>query len=163
MTLEGQVDCRTPRTLQAGSGAPYLPFASQGQPGVRVLLPRTVGKTTPAPRPCTAPAWGNGGPVGPLAAPLLSPTWAESHRTSQGPGRDASRAAMTPWAEHEKSALCFWSLLPRPCKPSVLGLWDTPQGACGFGPHPHLAEPSEAQGRSAGGVPHSSDGAALGE
>ena len=122
MTLEGQVDCRTPRTLQAGSGAPHLSFASQGQPGVRVLLPRTVGKTTPAPRPCTAPAWGNGGPVGPLAAPLLSPTWAESHRTSQGPGRDASRAAMTPWAEHEKSALCFWSLLPLPLQALCPGL-----------------------------------------
>ena len=42
---------------------------------------------------------------------------------------------------------------PCPCKPSVLGLWDTPQGACGFGPHPHLAEPREAQGRSAGASP----------
>ena len=30
MTLKGQADGPTPRTLQARSGAPHLPFASQG-------------------------------------------------------------------------------------------------------------------------------------
>ena len=154
MMLQGQADCWTPGTLQARSGAPHLLFASQGWP--RAESPARPGRGAGPPQPLVPTqllSWGKYGPIGPPAASLLSPTWAESP-CRPGPCEGCSMGSDDPlgWA-WEACPLLLESSAPASASPLSRGSWDTPQGACGFGPQPHPAGPSKAQERSAGGVP----------
>ena len=158
--LKGRLTVRPQGPCKLGLELPICPLPPRAE------SPAGPGSGAGPPQPLVPAqllSGGKCGPMGSLAASLLSLTKAESSPWARALRGMLHGQQWPPGLSTRSLPSASGVFCPCPCKPSVLGVWDTPQGACGFGPHPHPAEPSKAQGSSAGSVPYSLDGAAPGE